>query len=128
MTKLIQAEIFARRNSGDDAHRELQQGLAGFADLGIEEGLNYEYAGRILRLLGNLQEAEKYLRRGIEILKDFPMYQAALFFELSLTLLDQKKRIEAEQFAQQAIELYQKCEAPLRIIQINNVLGPLTLT
>lgn len=100
----------------------------GFAALGIEEGLNYEYAGRILRLLGKLQEAEKYLRRGLEISNDFPIYQAALCFELSLTLSDQKKRIEAEHFAQQAIDLYQKCEAPLRVIQARHAFGPLTLT
>jgi tetratricopeptide (TPR) repeat protein len=114
MELLVQAEISARMNRAEDARAALQKGLEGFARLGIEEGLNYEFAGRISRLIGDKSQAQAYLRKGIEISNEFPLYQAALNFEMAQALVAAGEGREARRFAEKAAELYTLCEAPLR--------------
>lgn len=124
MGKLIAAEIFAKRGQKDDATAFLNDGLDGFAKLGIEEGLNYEFAGRISRYLGQLEAAEAYLRKGISISSKFPLYQAALYFELAKTLNSMPNRnTEAMGSARAAVELYTHCDAPLRSSIANNFIN-----
>jgi tetratricopeptide (TPR) repeat protein len=122
MDKLIKAEICVRSEQNEDAERHLRSGLEGFAKLGIEEGLNYEYAGRVSRLLKKLSESEHHLRKGIALSKEFPLYQASLFYELARTLAVSEKQIEAVTSAKTAIDLYSRCEAPIRVEMTNQLL------
>ncbi len=124
MDKLVRAEIFARRGLKDDAKRTLNEGLVGFSVLGIEEGLNYEFAGRISRYLKDFEESEIYLRKGISISNKFPLYQAALHFELAKTLSSSpNRRAEAINSARAALDLYTNCDAALRIHAINSFIN-----
>ena len=113
-SKIILAEILAREGQSESAKNMLKDSLDGFSKLGIEEGLNFEFAGRICRLLGDLPASNHYLRIGIKLAQDFPLYQAGLFFELGKTLLAGFDRIEATVFLEKAADLYLICEAPLR--------------
>jgi tetratricopeptide (TPR) repeat protein len=113
MAKLIESEILAKERQFEGAKKSLTEGLEGFAKLGIEEGLNYEFAGRIARLLGEQSTSVDFLSRGLSISKDFPMSQAPLHFEMAKTLADQGSA-DAQVQAQKAYELYLSCEAPLR--------------
>lgn len=114
MAKLIQAEIHARNALVVEAEALLHSGLEGFSKLGIEEGLNYEFAGRISRILGKTLESKNFLLRGIMLAKDFPLYQAALYFELAKTLMISEEKKEALSSAQKALNLFKKCSAPLK--------------
>ncbi|MGZ3786714.1 MAG: helix-turn-helix domain-containing protein [Bdellovibrio sp.] len=114
MGELIKAEIFARKGQATEAITKLNHGLEGFAKLGIEEGLNYEIAGRVTRLLGDFSASVDFIRKGISISEKFPIYLAALNLEMSKALAAQGNSIEALQFAQNAETLYGICEAPLR--------------
>ncbi|MBK9322093.1 MAG: hypothetical protein IPM97_03885 [Bdellovibrionaceae bacterium] len=74
--------------------------------------MNYEFAGRISRLVGDLSASEEYLRKGVALSNEFPIYQAALFLELSKTLATNNlKTTEAKDFAKRAADLYRQCEA-----------------
>jgi tetratricopeptide (TPR) repeat protein len=124
MGKLVTAEILARRGLKNDAKTALNNGLEGFSKLGIEEGLNYEFAGRISRHLGNLKDSETYLRKGISISNKFPMYQAALYFELAKTLSSSShRREETMKAAKAALDLYSNCGAPLRSEIVNRFIS-----
>jgi tetratricopeptide (TPR) repeat protein len=107
MGKLVSAEIFARRGKTEEAKKTMNDGLADFVKLGIEEGLNYEFAGRISLLLGQRVEAEAFLRKGISISAEFPLSRAALFFELA-------KLLSSRDFASEAFRLYSECDANQR--------------
>lgn len=124
MGKLVASEIFARRGLKDDAKRTLNEGLDGFSMLGIEEGLNYEFAGRISRHLEEFEESETYLRKGISISNKFPLYQAALHFELAKTLCSSPdRRTEAITSARVALDLYTHCEAAFRSHIVNSFIN-----
>lgn len=124
MGKLVASEIFARRGQKDDAKRTLHDGLDGFSMLGIEEGLNYEFAGRVSRHLGDSEESETYLRKGISISNKFPLYQAALHFELAKTLSSSpNRRTEALISARAALDLYTNCDAILRSRIVNSFIN-----
>ncbi len=108
MGKLISAEVLAKHGRSADATRTLESSLSDFAKLGIDEGLNYEFAGRISMLLGNRQAAESYFRKGISISMDFPRARAALCFEIA-------KLTTSLEFANEALRLYSECDAQLRV-------------
>jgi tetratricopeptide (TPR) repeat protein len=110
---LIQSEISARRGNKDESKQLLTKGLDGFRNLNIEEGLNYELAGRICRLNQDFGDSINYLEKGISISNEFPLYQAALYFELALTLKNIGK--DHSQSLKQSIQLYKKCGALKRI-------------
>jgi tetratricopeptide (TPR) repeat protein len=126
MYKLIKAEIYVQCGKNESAEIYLRSGLDGFAKLGIEEGLIYEYAGRVSRLLNKWSESENYLRKGILISKEFPLYQAALFYELARTLAVSENRIEAITSAKTALELYSRCEAPIRVEKTAQLIKSIT--
>ena len=117
--ELLLSEIFARKNAILEAREHLKKGLDGFFQLGIEEGLNYEIAGRVSRLLGDLDQSEKFLNKGISISSDFPVYHAALHLEMAKTQKALSKSAEAKKYAEIAKALYQNCEAPLRASMAN---------
>lgn len=107
MGKLITSEISARRGEDETAANTLEESLLDFAKLGIEEGLNYEFAGRVSMLLGKRDAAETFLQKGISISKDFPLSRAALYFELA-------KLTSSVDFAEASLKLYFECDAPLK--------------
>ncbi len=121
--KFINAEIYAKDGQFDKAKKEMFEGLSGFLELGIEEGLNYEFAGRISRLIGDNSASEEYLRKGVSISKEYSMYQAALLLELSKTLSTNiLKLTEAKTFAKKSADLYRRCEASIRVEMANRFL------
>lgn len=124
MCTLVQAEIHAHRGEREKAIELKEQAFKAFADLSIAEGLNYEYAGRIYRLLGEFDLAREHLEKGIELSKEFPVYQAAIYLEM-LVLLKQfdKSEDEIHEVSQKAIELYQRCQCPLRVEQVKSLIG-----
>jgi len=121
MGKLILAEAEATRGKKQSALDFLESALAGFSKLGIHEGLNFEYAGRVNRLVGSLDQAIKYLNEGIEASQTFPIYLAALQLELARALKQKGSSwIEA---ANTAIALYTKHECPARFEMIRKEFG-----
>jgi len=112
--KLLLAEVAAHRGFKSDVHQLVGEGLKEFSEMNINEGLNFEQAGRAHRLLGEFEKAEGYFLRGISISNEFPVYQAALYAELALVLKIQS-RAEWIEKARNAIDIYGKCQCPLRV-------------
>ena len=117
---LIQSEIAARKNLKSESMLLLNKGLDGFKKLNIEEGLNYEFAGRISRLNGNLSESINYLKKGISISNEFPLYQAALYFEMTNTEMNLGQPYS--QSFDESVRLYTQCEAPKRVEMIKSLI------
>jgi DNA-binding Xre family transcriptional regulator len=116
MGKLIQAEIAARLGDTAMAQTLVTSALSEFEKMGIHEGLNFEYAGRTHRLIGELDSAEAYLRQGLKAALDFPVCLAALHMELAEVLrLKQSKNWPNE--IQSALAIYQSTECPIRAAQ-----------
>lgn len=115
MCGLIEAELFARQGLEQEALNQATRSLEGFSALGINEGLNFEFSGRVHRLLGHNAKAEEHVRHGINISRPFPVYLAALYLELASILkasgADQQMILDA---ATRARDLYRNCEAPIR--------------
>lgn len=124
MAMLIKAEIAAVQGSHLESKNKLLEGLQQFANLGIDEGLNYEFAGRVSKLNDEFVQSESYLRKGISISNDFPMYQAALHLELAKTLaLIEGKSSDAKESAKKAADLYSQCEATKRVEMANSFIN-----
>ena len=111
ITQLLQAEIAARRGDATRARATLNEGRARFAALGIEEGLNEEIAGRVLRMLGDLDAALAALRRGLRWAAEYPLQHAMLRHELALTLKAAGDAAAAEAERGAAVEGFQRCGA-----------------
>lgn len=111
--KLLQAEILAWQGQKQVAIDLMKEALSEFTVAKIEEGLNYEIAGRICRLLNQFSESKNYLESGIRISNEFPVYQAALYFELAQTLYACGEAADSP--AQKAIQLYRMCESPIQV-------------
>lgn len=119
MGKLVLAEIRAHQGRSDEAVQLAELGLAGFRELGIHEGLNYESAGRVYRLSGDLGMAEALLREGLRFAKEFPLEEAGLHFELALVLKQGRPTAEeALKSAKKAIDLYRRVEAPQKATSV----------
>lgn len=121
MGKLILAEVEAIRGNKQPALDLVEAALDGFSKLGIYEGLNFEYAGRANRIIGNLDQSIKYLNEGIAASQTFPIYLAALQFELARAL--KQKGSGWEESASIAMALYEKHECPARVEMIKNEFG-----
>jgi tetratricopeptide (TPR) repeat protein len=121
MGKLILAEVEATRGNKQAALDLVESALAGFSKLGIREGLNFEYAGRVNRIVGNFNQSIKYLSEGIAASQAFPIYLAALQFELART--SKKMGSRWEEAANTAIALYEKHECPARVEKIKKEFG-----
>lgn len=115
MCELIRSESFAVQKRKAEALASLEAGLDQFSKLMIEEGLNYEFAGRISRLVGHHSESVRFLERGISISSEFPMALASLQLELARTLsMNPTTSSEARKYAETAATLFKTCEAPIR--------------
>ncbi len=121
MAGLVLSEIEARLGSQQSAEHWLKASLDGFTSLNIDEGLNYEFAGRICRLLSQNQRSWDYLKAGVAISDDFPLYQAALYRELGLT--EQALGLDAGESFAFAIKLFTKCQAPLKAFEVQNIIN-----
>jgi tetratricopeptide (TPR) repeat protein len=110
--KLLLAEVAAHRGQSK-ATSLAEEALRDFEALGISEGLNYEQAGRVYHRLHDFDKAESYFRKGISLSRAFPVYQAALFKELGL-VLKAKNDPKWKEELQNSIDLYKKCQCPLR--------------
>ncbi len=112
--KMIQAEIAALRGQTTLARESAEQALREYSAMGIEEGLSFEQAGRTFRILGDLERAKELFRKGIAISAKFPVYQAALYFELAIALKADASP-EWLEAAEMAVDIYKKCQCPLRV-------------
>lgn len=122
MCELIRAEVFALQNKMSESLVALANGLQKFEQLGIEEGLNYEFAGRVHRLVGRAKEAIQFLKKGISISAEFPMSLASLHFEMAKVLSsDPANRIAAVDHAKTSIKLFETCGAPLKASEVKNL-------
>lgn len=81
MVELLRAEIAGREGRFGDARQALRDGLARFASLGIDEGLNREIAARVHRLLGETDAARAAVAAGLAVSAGFPLQAAHLHFE-----------------------------------------------
>lgn len=122
MGKLILAEIAASQSRQADAIALVDEALKGFSDLGINEGLNYEYAGRVHRICKNLDQAEKYLLQGLPLAQDYPIYHASILAELA-EVLKLKGHSEWKTRHQDSISIYTQCGCPLRILILQKRFG-----
>lgn len=112
--KLLLAEVEAIRGNKVEALLLVQLGLEEFAKMNIIEGLNFEIAGRVFRILEDFNQAQNLVQKGISISAEFPIYQAALYVELA-EIFKAKKASQVTQAANQAIALYEKHQCPLRV-------------
>jgi len=119
MGKLIKAEVCALNNNFAEAKKTMLAAINDFSRMNIEEGLNYEFAGRISRIIGDLAEAKAYLEKGILITDEFPVEQASLYSELVQTLLGLRENPEPA--LKMAIKLYRECECDLRVKQLESI-------
>ena len=117
MGKLINAEVAARRSQKQEALRLLASALNGFAKLGIHEGLHFEYAGRVQRLVGNFDQAVSDLKEGIALSQAFPVALAALKAEQARTLKMMNSNLWKDAAAE-AIAIFKAAECPLRVDMI----------
>ncbi len=113
MANLILANVQAAKGLISDSVMNLYKGIEGFKSLKVEEGLNYEFAGRICRLNGKLEESLTYLNKGVGVSNEFPLYQAAVYLELALT--QQKLQLDHRNSIQQSLRLFDKCEATTKV-------------
>ena len=112
MAELLRAEIAARRGNADGALVHLAEGQRRFAALSIEEGLNEEFAGRTLRLIGRLADAQSALQRGLGWAQAFPLERAHLLLELARVRAIAGDREGARAAADEAHALFTQCGAP----------------
>lgn len=117
MGKLILAEVEARRSHKLEALELVASALEGFSKLGIHEGLGFEYAGRVQRLVGNFDQAVSDLKEGIATAQAFPIDLASLKVELARTLKMMKSDMWRDA-AVEAIAIFTAAECPLRVDMI----------
>jgi tetratricopeptide (TPR) repeat protein len=121
MDELILSEIEARRGHTVNAETFLKNSLNGFAELKIIEGLNFEFAGRISRILNQNEKSLNFLKKGIAISHDFPLYQAALYRELAST--EESMGLDSKNSLSRARQLFERCQAPLRVLEIDSIMN-----
>lgn len=107
---LLKAEILALQGKKNEAIEAMNLGLHGFAAQKIVESLNYEIAGRVQRLCGNLAASQALLQKGVECGEGYPLYLARVYQEMAKTL-KQAGKTEASEFEKKAIELLTACGA-----------------
>ena len=106
MGALVLAELVARKGEKDVSLGYLESGLDSFAQQEIEEGFNFEWAGRTKLILGEEKAAEEYFVRGIALCENFPLYRASLYVELSRLLEQRGDAQYAEEYLSKAREIY----------------------
>ena len=112
MEALVRSDIHARRGESPQALSALADGKAAFARLAIVEGINFEFEGRVLRLLGRLGEAQRALGEGLRVAAAFPVEAGWLQHELVLTHRSRGDAAAARAAANEAIALFERLGAP----------------
>lgn len=113
--KVYLADCAAMTGDFLTAESLLAEGFAGFADLKMNEALNYEIKGRLLRLNYKFAEAEFALQEGLKYAEKFPHEIAALNVEFSRLWKARKETNKSLSCTKQAIEIYQNSGAIMRI-------------
>lgn len=116
---ILTAEILANKNNFKEAKTKLAEALNGYKALNIEEGLNYEIAGRVSRIIGENEQSKSYIEKGISISDEFPVYQAALYVEYAKTLFTLKN--DPGPAINKAIELYIQSECELKTEELKSI-------
>ncbi len=119
---LLQAEVAARTGRRSEAREHVRRGLACFEELAIAEGQNFEIAARTLRLANSLDEAEKLVERGLEVVRDFPVERAALALERGAIRPATRDYVGAREAYGRARDLYEQCGCRGRVREIDDVL------
>ena len=109
---LLQADIQARRSEAGAALESLAAGRAAFARLEIAEGLNREFEGRVLRLVGQPDAALAALDEGLQLAAAFPVEAAWLHHERVLTQQARGDPDGSLAAARDAIVLFERIGAP----------------
>ena len=113
--KIYLADAVAGLGDFKKAHELLDLGFAGMKDLNLNEGLNYQIAGRIARLEKQFQKAEEYLLEGLKYSQNFPHEIAALNLEFFSLWQALGQTAKAEYSKKQAIQIYENSGAILRV-------------
>lgn len=108
---LLRAEIFALQGRREEALVAMNLGLHGFSAQRIVEALNFEIAGRVQRLCGNLSESEALLQLGVECGQGYPLYLARVFQEMALTLNEAGQTAKSKEYLKKATDLLEACGA-----------------
>lgn len=117
MVQLLHADVAACRGEHEAAARALANGLERFAALGIDEGLNHEFAARVHRRAGALDAAGLAVQRGLRVSADFPLQHAELQLEQALVCRARGDDAGAQQALQAALAGLRACGAPARAQQ-----------
>jgi tetratricopeptide (TPR) repeat protein len=123
MSALMHADICARRGERAAALDALAQGKATFARLGIEEGFNREFEGRVLRLLGRPDEACVAIEEGLRLAAKFPVEAAWLQHEFVLTHQARGDIEAAQAAAGRAIEWFGALGAPRMVHAVRSMVA-----
>ena len=123
MGALVQADIHARRAEAAAALDALATGKAAFARLGIEEGFNREFEGRVLRLIGRADDARSALEEGLRLAAAFPVEAAWIEHELVLTQQARGDRGGALAAARRAIERFERLGAARMVATVRAMVG-----
>lgn len=118
MGALVQADIHARGGQAAAALDALAAGKAAFARLGIEEGFNREFEGRVLRLVGRPDDACIALEEGLRLAAAFPVEAAWIEHELVLTHQARGDAPAAHVAARRAIALFERLVAPRMVAAV----------
>ena len=124
MAALLQADIAARRGDATAASAALAESRAGFERLGIAEGLNREFEGRVLRLTGHIDAALAALDEGLRLAGDYPIEAAWLQHERVLTLKARGDHAAAQAAALDTIARFERIEAPRIVAALRAGMSP----
>ncbi len=117
MARLLHAEVASCRGGHPAALQALTEGLERFAALGIDEGLNHEFAARLQRRAGALDAALQAIQRGLAVSAGFPLQRAELMLEQAWLCRTQGDEAGAQHAAQAAQGGFTACGAPARAAQ-----------
>ncbi len=118
MSRLLLADAASCRGEHDAASLALVQGLERFYALGIDEGLNHEFAARVQRRAGALEAAQQALQRGLSVSAEFPLQRAELLFEQAWWCRARGDEAGAQEASHSAHNGFTACGAPARAAQV----------
>jgi len=118
MGALVQADIHARSGAAAAALEALARSKRGFGQLEIEEGLNREFEGRVLRLVGRPDDGLVALEDGLRLAAQFPVEAAWLQHERVLAQQARGDPEAARGAARDAIALFERLAAPRMVATV----------
>lgn len=113
--KVYLADVYSHQGDFAKAEVLLKEGIAGFKELKIEESLNYEVASRLNRMQNKFTQAETLLIDGLRHAKHYPVETAQVYVEFAMLAKAKGDLDRYSSYKQQAIEIYEKCGATLRV-------------